>query len=231
MKTLFRGALRWVRNTLVALGAVAVGTAAFANYFASPPGSGTTFASLVISSAHYAAMVLCDATVGQTQCAAVNAIGQVNVTLPAGADVTEGSTIDPKCTSGSAPCTVNARLASIEDSVNGFGTLANGAPLVSGTTAAMTGTTSTQVIALVASQRLYITRIKCNNSSATATLVQIRDGSAGSVLDTLAAGATYGGEQGTGSTPLFWTTAGNALFAQDVTTGASVICTASGYSG
>ena len=111
------------------------------------------------------------------------------------------------------------------------GTLNGGQTFVSGTTAAMTGTTSTQVLAAVASNRLYVTRVKCNNSSTTATLVQIRDGSAGTVLDTLAAGATYGGEQATGATPLFWTTAGNALFAQDVTTGASVICTASGYSG
>jgi hypothetical protein len=111
------------------------------------------------------------------------------------------------------------------------GTLALGATFVHGTTAAMTGTSSTQVVALVASQRLYITRIKCNNSSATSTLVSIQDGSGGTVLDTLAAGASYGGEQGTNPLPLFWTTAGNGLYAANVTTGASVICTASGYSG
>lgn len=109
--------------------------------------------------------------------------------------------------------------------------LANGHALLSGTTTAMVGLTSTQLITAIASVRIYVNRIKCNNTSSTATLVQIRDGSAGSILDTLAAGATYGGEQGTGSTPLFWTTAGTALFAQNVTTGASVICTASGYSG
>lgn len=114
---------------------------------------------------------------------------------------------------------------------NSLGTLTGGATFVSGTTAAMTVTTSTQVLAAVATKRLYVTRVKCNNSSGTATLVQIQDGSGGTVLDTLAAGATFGGEQGTGPTPLFWTTAGNGLFAQDVTTGASVICTASGYSG
>lgn len=114
---------------------------------------------------------------------------------------------------------------------NPSGTLASGATFVSGTTAAMTVTTSTQVLAAVATKRLYVTRVKCNNSSGTATLVQIQDGSGGTVLDTLAAGATFGGEQGSGPTPLFWTTAGNGLFAQDVTTGASVICTASGYSG
>jgi hypothetical protein len=111
------------------------------------------------------------------------------------------------------------------------GTIAGGAPFVKGTTVAMTGTTSTQILAAVSGKVLYVTRVKCNNSSATGTSVQIQDGSGGTVLDTLAAAATFGGEQGTGPTPLFWTTAGNGLFAQDVTTGASVICTASGYSG
>lgn len=111
------------------------------------------------------------------------------------------------------------------------GTLALGSTFVKGTTAAMTGTTSTQIIAAVTSNRIYVTAIKCNNSSATATLVQIQDGSGGTVLETLAAGATYGGEARSGSTPLFWTTSGNGLYAADVTTGASVICTASGYSG
>lgn len=111
-------------------------------------------------------------------------------------------------------------------------TLALGATFVKGTTAAMTGTTSTQIIALVPSNRIYVTRIKCNNSSATvSTLVQIQDGSGGTVLDTIAAADNFGGEQGVGTTPLFWTTSGNGLYAADVTTGASVICTASGYSG
>ena len=104
--------------------------------------------------------------------------------------------------------------------------------LVSGTTAAMTGTTSTQVVALVSAKRLYINRIKCNNSHASVdTLVSIQDGSGGTTLDTLAAGHAYGGEVDSNALPLFWTTAGNGLYAADVTTGASVICSASGFSG
>lgn len=110
-------------------------------------------------------------------------------------------------------------------------TLAGGSTFVKGTTAAMTGTSPTQILAAVTSKVLYVTAIKCNNSSATGTLVQITDGSAGTVIETLAAGATFGGEARSGVTPLFWTTSGNGLFAQDVTTGASVICTSSGYSG
>ena len=109
---------------------------------------------------------------------------------------------------------------------------ANKENYVKGTTSAMTGTTSTQVLALVSSQKLYVTAIHCTNSSTTVnTLVSIQDGSGGTVLDTLAAADNFGGEDRTGTSPLFWTTAGNGLYAADVTTGASVICSASGYSG
>lgn len=102
--------------------------------------------------------------------------------------------------------------------------------LIKGTTAAMTGTTSTVVIAAVSSQRQYITSVHCNNSSATATLVSLQDGSAGTTLDTLICPAGGGDERNNGGTPMIWTTAGNALYAADVTTGASVIVQASGYS-
>jgi hypothetical protein len=129
------------------------------------------------------------------------------------------------------PGTTNAvSLQSCAVGICGLPTVTSNA-LVKGTTAAMTGTTSTQVVAAVTSQRIYVNSIHCNNSSATATLVAIQDGSGGTTLDTLAAGATYGGDnRNGGSVPLFWTTAGNGLYAADVTTGASVICQASGFS-
>src|SRR6185312_12705946 len=63
------------------------------------------------------------------------------------------------------------------------------ANLVFGTTAAMTGTTSTQLIAATASKVTYATFIKCTNSSATATLVTVQDGSGGTTLGTLIAPA------------------------------------------
>jgi hypothetical protein len=97
-----------------------------------------------------------------------------------------------------------------------------------GVTSAMTGTTSTQVIAAVANKSIYVTRFHCNNSSGTATLVNVQDGSAGTTLDTLSASATYGGDNQSGGV-LFITTNGNGLYAVDATTGASVICAASGY--
>jgi hypothetical protein len=123
----------------------------------------------------------------------------------------------------------NAQIGSVYPST---GSAASGAvALVNGTTAAMTATTATQVLAAVATKKLFVTFVKCNNSHATvSTLVQITDGSGGTVLNTLAAAAAYGGEVNQNFLPLFSTTAGNGLFAQDVTTGASVICTASGFS-
>jgi hypothetical protein len=51
---------------------------ALANY-AMTQGSGTTFASSVIGSVHYVQMLLCDATAGGTQCAAVSSGGAVKV--------------------------------------------------------------------------------------------------------------------------------------------------------
>jgi len=101
--------------------------------------------------------------------------------------------------------------------------------LVKGTTAAMTGTSSTQLIAAVSSQHIYPTHISCNNSSGTATLVSIQDGSGGTTLMTLIAPAG-GGDTESDVDALTWTTAGNGLYAADVTTGASVICNASGHS-
>lgn len=102
---------------------------------------------------------------------------------------------------------------------------------VSGTTAAMTGTASTQVIAGVVSTKLYITHMSCVNSHATVgTFVTVQDGSGGTALATLAAASVFGGDEASGGI-LFSTTAGNGLFVADVTTGANVICNASGFKG
>lgn len=131
----------------------------------------------------------------------------------------------------------SAEYVSVQGPVTGLptspGTLAGGVTFVKGTTAAMTGTTSTQIIAAVASNRIYVTKMSCKGdpANAVATKVLIQDGSGGTTLDTLTVAANGGGEQSNGPTPVTWTTSGNGLFAQNVTTGSSVICTASGYSG
>lgn len=110
---------------------------------------------------------------------------------------------------------------------------ANPENFVSGTTAAMTGTTSTSLIAAPASGlRNYITQIQCVNSHATVgTFVTVQDGSGGTALMTLAAASVFGGETVTLPVPLRQPTTATAIFVADVTTGANVICSATGYKG
>lgn len=102
--------------------------------------------------------------------------------------------------------------------------------LKSGVTSAMTGTTSTAVIAAQASNYLYVSSCSVNNTHATTdTLVNLQDGSGGTVLWTFTAPHLYGGESHTFSTPLKVPTLGNGLFAVDVTTSASVIIACQGF--
>lgn len=110
---------------------------------------------------------------------------------------------------------------------------ANPENFVSGTTAAMTSTTSTSLIASPGGAlRNYITQISCVNSHATVgTFVTVQDGSGGTALATLAAGSVFGGSSYTFPTPLRQPTTATALFVANVTTGANVICSATGYKG
>lgn len=103
--------------------------------------------------------------------------------------------------------------------------------LVSGTTSAMTGTTSTSLIAAPgASLRNYITTIIVSNAHATVgTDVVIQDGSGGTTLLTIPAAAVYGGAAITLPIPLRQPTTNTALYCANVTTGASVKVSAIGY--
>jgi len=104
---------------------------------------------------------------------------------------------------------------------------------VSGTTAAMTGTTTTSLIAAPASGlRNYITQITVSNSHATVgTDVLIQDGSGGTTLYVIPAAAVYGGAVLTFPAPLRQPTTATAIFCANVTTGASTKVSASGYKG
>lgn len=100
-------------------------------------------------------------------------------------------------------------------------------------TSAMTGTTSTSLIASPGgSLRNYITQVTVSNSHATVgTDVVLQDGSGGTTLYTIPAAAVYGGAVLTFPVPLRQPTTATALFAANVTTGASVKISASGYKG
>lgn len=111
---------------------------------------------------------------------------------------------------------------------------ANPENFVSGAiTTAMTGTTSTSLIAAPASGlRNYITQITVSNSHATVgTDVIIQDGNGGTTLYTIPAAAVYGGAVLTFPTPLRQPTTATAIYCANVTTGASTKVSASGYKG
>lgn len=111
---------------------------------------------------------------------------------------------------------------------------ANPENFVSGAiTTAMTGTTSTSLIAApAAGLRNYITQITVSNSHATVgTDVIIQDGSGGTTLYTIPAAAVYGGAVVHFPTPLRQPTTATALYCANVTTGASTKVSASGYKG
>ncbi len=111
---------------------------------------------------------------------------------------------------------------------------ANPENFVSGAiTSAMTGTTSTSLIAApAAGLRNYITQITVSCAHATqGTDIIIQDGSGGTTLYTIPAAALYGGAVVTFPVPLRQPTTATAIFCANVTTSSSTKVSASGYKG
>jgi hypothetical protein len=111
---------------------------------------------------------------------------------------------------------------------------ANPENFVSGAiTSAMTGTTSTSLVAAPGSGlRNYITQITVSNAHATVgTDVAIQDGNGGTTIYTIPAAAVYGGAVISFPTPLRQPSANTALYCANVTTGASTKVSAAGYKG
>lgn len=98
-------------------------------------------------------------------------------------------------------------------------------------TSAMTGTTSTSLVAApTGSLRNYITTIIVSNSHATVgTDIIIQDGSAGTTLLTIPAAAVYGGAVINLPVPLRQPTTATAIYCANVTTGSSTKVSAVGY--
>lgn len=106
--------------------------------------------------------------------------------------------------------------------------------LVSGAiTTAMTGTTSTSLIAAPgAGLYNYITQVTVSNSHATiGTDVTLQDGNGGTAFYTIPAAAVYGGAAIQFNPPLRQPTSNTALYCVNITTGASTKVSASGFKG
>lgn len=111
---------------------------------------------------------------------------------------------------------------------------ANPENFVSGViTSAMTGTTTTSLIAApAAGLRNYITACTFSNSHATVgTDMILQDGSGGTAIWNVPAAAVYGGAHITFPAPLRQPTTATAIFVANVTTGASTKAACSGYKG
>lgn len=83
MRKFIRKLGRGFRYALIGIGALAVsgGIVAIADYSLTQ-GAGTTFASVVVASKHYIALLICDATAGESQCSAVDSSGRVAIQAP-----------------------------------------------------------------------------------------------------------------------------------------------------
>lgn len=111
---------------------------------------------------------------------------------------------------------------------------ANPENFVSGViSSAMTGTTSTSLIAApAAGLRNYITQITVSNSHATVgTDILVQDGSGGTTLYVIPAAPAFGGATLTFPTPLRQPTTATAIYVANVTTGSNTKVSASGYKG
>lgn len=111
---------------------------------------------------------------------------------------------------------------------------ANPENFVSGViTSAMTGTTSTSLIAAPTSGlRNYITQCTFSNTHASqGTMMILQDGSGGTTIYSGPAAPAFGGATITFPTPLRQPSTATALFVQNVTTGANTFVACSGYKG
>jgi hypothetical protein len=112
------GAAGRVLVALVGIAGIVTAVAANSSYFATVPGSGTSFASALISGLQYAQFIICDATNGQANCAAIGAGNSASTTAQA-LTVADPNVLSALTTGlGSptdVPCTLPATTASCSD--------------------------------------------------------------------------------------------------------------------
>jgi hypothetical protein len=160
------------------------------------------------------------------------AFGATGASVPASAAYMGGRTL--AATPSDTTAQMNAPVLDLKGSlaVQPYGL---GDNVISGLTAAMTGTTSTAVTGIGApgvNLFNYITTIVVGNSHATVgTFVELQDGSGGTTFFTVPAAAVYGGAVITLPKPLKQPTANTALFCKNTTTGANVIVSVAGFKG
>lgn len=145
---------------------------------------------------------------------------------------TAGNVRDVEKNSASILSAIQAAIPTGTNSIGNVYLWAQPGSWVQGTlTSAMTGTTSTSLLAAPGgSLHNYLVTIMCDNASASvSTGVTIQDGNGGTQIAHVAAAAVQGGTALTFGIPLKQPTAATALYVVDDTTGAAVKCTATGF--
>jgi hypothetical protein len=97
-------------------------------------------------------------------------------------------------------------------------------------TATTTTTGTTSLIAAVTNSRIYAFAFACYNSGSTSSVISFQDGSGGTTLFQTIVPAG-GGSNLSGNVPLFWTTAGNALYFAAGSASTTIGCSVAGFSG
>jgi len=165
---------RGLRVGLVAIGALAfTGSVIAVADYSLTQGSGTTFASLVISSKHYVAHVLCDATLGESQCQAVNASGSAQVDWTTGSQAHADLTAATPCLNATTSTTnsySNTQTNPFNCDLHGnlYVSVGSGDPCLAGAKsgAPINLTASGQVITGTASKKTYICSIDIVSATA-----------------------------------------------------------------
>lgn len=142
MMSVVRAAGRGLRSLLVGIGALVFSAGAvvvLANYNATVPGSGTSFASVLISSVNYAAMLICDSQIGQGttggNCASVKAASVAPLTTDPALVVAlspNSGLISPgqAVMAASMPVAIASDQSAVPTKLNTTPSLANGSGMV-----------------------------------------------------------------------------------------------------
>lgn len=154
--------MRRTNTLIVAAAAVAcIGIAgAAADFLITLPSSGTSFAGKAIGSAVYVAHLLCDATAGESQCAAVSAGGAVSTTI------TNVNNNGSATSANSSPVVIASDQAAVAVSATPYP--ASATPITASTTGTTAATTAT--ISATASVTNYLCGFSIRaNATAAAT--------------------------------------------------------------
>lgn len=249
----FRSLGRGLRTGFVAIGALAfLGTVIAVADYAMTQGAGTNFASKVISNVHYAAIVVCDATLGEAQCQAVHSDGSAQVDTPASGNLYDAITAPVPYLNATAwntntysngatnPGNADLHGAAWIDigaiggsapaqsnplyvALSNGSNYANAANFVSGSSGNVANTAQTTIITAPVAGKLYVTNIQCFNSGTTTSTITLNDGSTWVGLN-----AAGGGLSIIFSTPLIVTTT-TALKFTPGSSSTNQFCSAQGY--